>query len=299
MKINLSNGVVIAGKWWGSKSVRPFICLHGWQDNAGSFDRLIPLLPRHFSYLAIDLPGHGRSTWLPDGSPYNTFDFMYPLYELVKELKFPKIGLIGHSMGSIVAFTFAALFPELVDQMISTDTFKGIRRSLSERVSDLRMNVEYFNTVDKRNREVKTPPVYSIPELITKLYEGSLGNVTLESTPFILRRNVAPSTTPGKFQFTRDGRLRLLPMMPYNEEILLQMAREISSPFLFLIASRENELFEKTYRFDDLIETLEANPHVTCTLVDSDSHYFHLNEPETISAIVSDFIVKNSMKNHL
>jgi len=37
---------------------RPIVCIHGWQDNAGTFDRLIPLLPREFSYLAIDLPGN-------------------------------------------------------------------------------------------------------------------------------------------------------------------------------------------------------------------------------------------------
>lgn len=47
----------ITGKWWGSKKNRPILMLHGWQDNAGSFDTLIPLLPPQFSYLAIDWPG--------------------------------------------------------------------------------------------------------------------------------------------------------------------------------------------------------------------------------------------------
>lgn len=31
--------------------------LHGWMDNAGTFDTLIPLLPKELSYLSIDLPG--------------------------------------------------------------------------------------------------------------------------------------------------------------------------------------------------------------------------------------------------
>jgi len=35
----------LAAKWWGSKTQRPIVCLHGWQDNAGTFDRIIPLLP--------------------------------------------------------------------------------------------------------------------------------------------------------------------------------------------------------------------------------------------------------------
>ena len=46
--------------------------MHGWQDNAGSFDRLIPLLPRNHAYLAIDLPGHGLSSRIPNGMQYHT-----------------------------------------------------------------------------------------------------------------------------------------------------------------------------------------------------------------------------------
>lgn len=48
----------VAGKWFGPKNIRPILMLHGWQDNAGTFDMLIPLLPKHISYLAIDLPGN-------------------------------------------------------------------------------------------------------------------------------------------------------------------------------------------------------------------------------------------------
>lgn len=36
----------IAAKVWGSQQALPVLCLHGWLDNASSFDRLIPLLPK-------------------------------------------------------------------------------------------------------------------------------------------------------------------------------------------------------------------------------------------------------------
>lgn len=59
VKIRVPWGGYIAGKWYGPDNVQPILMIHAWQDNAGSFDPLLPLLPSNFSYLAIDLPGHG------------------------------------------------------------------------------------------------------------------------------------------------------------------------------------------------------------------------------------------------
>lgn len=61
----------IAGKWYGDRNKQPLLAFHGWQDNCGTFDRLIPLLPKTIPVLAIDLPGHGRSSHFPTGMQYH------------------------------------------------------------------------------------------------------------------------------------------------------------------------------------------------------------------------------------
>lgn len=67
--------------------------VHGWQDNAGSFDTLIPLLPSNFSYLAIDLPGHGLSSHSPIGAYYRYVDFVPQLERIRQAYKWKQLQL--------------------------------------------------------------------------------------------------------------------------------------------------------------------------------------------------------------
>ena len=50
------------------------MALHGWLDNAGTWDTLAPLLlsaSPHQSLLCLDYPGHGLSSHLPPGQAYH------------------------------------------------------------------------------------------------------------------------------------------------------------------------------------------------------------------------------------
>lgn len=183
----------VSGKWWGSKDVRPVLCIHGWQDNAGTFDTLIPLLPKHLSYLSIDIPGHGHSSWYPDGMNYQPFDYVNVINIIRKEYGWENVSLMAHSMGSIVAFNYCGLYPDRVDMMIGIDALKSHIRN-KERVAPV---LEYcYNNLlvaDERNRNKSEPPSYSFEETVKKLNEATNGSVTPETCNYILRRNLRKS----------------------------------------------------------------------------------------------------------
>lgn len=58
---------------------------------------------------AVDLPGHGRS----EGPPFDRIDAMAAwLAEALDALAIPKAAVVGHSMGSLVAYRFASTMPD-------------------------------------------------------------------------------------------------------------------------------------------------------------------------------------------
>ena len=63
LRFNVPSGV-IAAKSWGCRHGAPILVgLHGYLDNAASFDNLAPFLcSQGYSFVSLDLPGHGLSS---------------------------------------------------------------------------------------------------------------------------------------------------------------------------------------------------------------------------------------------
>lgn len=93
--MNFRNELIVTGKWWGSRSIQPIIGIHGRQDNAGSFDKLMKLLMidnNNYSYLCLDLPGHGYSTHLREGQYYFIYwDSVTLLRRIAKHYQWNKV----------------------------------------------------------------------------------------------------------------------------------------------------------------------------------------------------------------
>jgi pimeloyl-ACP methyl ester carboxylesterase len=82
----------------------PIIAIHGWLDNCGSWDILVPLMLQAIDkpvvIVAVDLPGHGLSAHRPWSSGYPFPIYVRDMIELVTTcLQWPKYFLMGHSLG--------------------------------------------------------------------------------------------------------------------------------------------------------------------------------------------------------
>ncbi|GAB0091741.1 Alpha/Beta hydrolase fold [Sergentomyia squamirostris] len=286
----------IAGKWWGPQNVRPILCIHGWQDNLGTFETLIPLLPQEFAYLAIDLPGHGFSSPIPHGMNYSAYDFVWLIKRIQEIYEWEKISILAHSLGAILSFVYAGLFPEKVEFVIALDALKPkIMPDLIDHVRGLISNV---TIEDERNqRPNNEPPSYTFDELIEKLHIGTYKSISPEYCPYILSRGVRKSTRyPEKYFFNRDGRLKSFTHLLIGQESCLLLARNIkNTPYMYIRAEQSIvKLWEEEKYLMEVVEEMKkvnSNFHY-CPV--NGGHHVHLTNPTTISGIITDFIRKYS-----
>jgi len=153
------NGLRLEGLCWGDESLPPILALHGWLDNAASFEMLAPLLDSHF-VLALDLTGHGQSSRRSDDATYHIWDDLPEIMGVLEQLGWQTFDLMGHSRGAIISTILASAIPERVNHLVLLDavTPQGIPeedfpRQLAKFLKDKprRLNREgrVYSTVDQ------------------------------------------------------------------------------------------------------------------------------------------------------
>lgn len=117
-------GLTLRYKEWNAELCSdistPVIALHGWMDNAASFDILVPRLAQSRT-IALDFSGHGLSDRRSVDADYYIWVYVEEILALLNHLNIKSCVLLGHSMGAAVASLFAALYPEKVKALIMLD----------------------------------------------------------------------------------------------------------------------------------------------------------------------------------
>ncbi|HEY9801668.1 MAG TPA: 2-succinyl-6-hydroxy-2,4-cyclohexadiene-1-carboxylate synthase [Leptolyngbyaceae cyanobacterium] len=102
------------------------LLLHGFMGNINEFDETIKLLGDDFSYLTLDLPGHGK-TQVSGGDEYYAMEnTAQGLINLLDELQISKCFLVGYSMGGRLALYLMLYFPERFYQVVLESASPGL-----------------------------------------------------------------------------------------------------------------------------------------------------------------------------
>ncbi len=97
------------------------ILLHGYTQTSRMWKPVIPLLAAKFSVIAPDLPGIGDSDIPKDGLDMKTAALR--VHALARSLHIEKARVVGHDIGLMVAYAYAAMYPSEVEKLVVMDAF--------------------------------------------------------------------------------------------------------------------------------------------------------------------------------
>jgi len=99
----------------------PVVLLHGYAQTSHMWRPLMTELARTHTVIAPDLRGIGQSSIPADG--YTKAVMAQDIHALVQSLGVPRIRLVGHDIGLMVAYAYAAQYPSEVDRIVLMDAF--------------------------------------------------------------------------------------------------------------------------------------------------------------------------------
>jgi pimeloyl-ACP methyl ester carboxylesterase len=97
------------------------ILLHGYAETSLMWKPIIPVLAERFTVIAPDLPGIGDSDIPADGLDMK--NAAVRIHDLAKSLGVQKAEVVGHDIGLMVAYAYAAQFPTEVTKLVLMDAF--------------------------------------------------------------------------------------------------------------------------------------------------------------------------------
>ncbi|GJQ69862.1 hypothetical protein Trydic_g22410 [Trypoxylus dichotomus] len=278
----------IAVKAWGNPANEAIVAIHGLIDNAGTYDALIPLLPRNFYYLCIDLPGHGFSSHFPSGLPVFFLHFIYAIKYVTEYFEREKYVLLGHSFGGRLAVHFAQLYPRTVSKIAILDSGYASVNDAEDHLQSLTDAHQLLKKTESFTND-KTPS-YSYHDCVTKVMESRFaGSLTFETAKQLANRMIK-KVSDDKYEFTYDRRLRTIVYPNYTKEYIRGVFKKypVRCPAISIYSANTGKHLGRKKSFLQVpnFEWVEIEGH----------HHSHHTDPEVFAPILTKFLLNQKHK---
>ncbi|MHB8678208.1 MAG: alpha/beta fold hydrolase [Rudaea sp.] len=269
-------GQRLAVRVWGDESLPKLLALHGWLDNAASFDTLAPLLCRHFHIVAMDFPGHGRSDWRPPGAWYHYVDYLSDTLAAADALGWQRFGLLGHSLGAAAASMLAAACPARVERLLLIEGLGPLTQVAEQALAQLQRAF-----VERAAAAEKAPRVFDdLDEAVTARMRAN--NLAREAATILVKHGV--KLVEGGLTWSTDPRLMLASPVRYTEEQVLAVLRGIRAPTGLILAEPEQPYMPRT-AMDRRIAQVAGLEVVRI----AGTHHLHLEDAAPVAAELLGF----------
>ena len=101
----------------------PVVLLHGFPQTWYEWHRIMPELAKHYTVIVPNLRGAGLTDKPAAENGYSGSLLAEDIHQLVQQLEFDRIQLVGHDIGGLAAYAYAALYSDEVAQLVMMEAF--------------------------------------------------------------------------------------------------------------------------------------------------------------------------------
>lgn len=265
VQTELSDGRISSALKWGAESPE-VVFLHGGAQNAHTWDT-VALMLRPRSLLAVDLSGHGHSSWRPDGrydARSNAEDAAATIDEHAPDARL----VVAMSLGGLTANALAATFPWLVRRLVVIDITPGVNR---DKAADIHAFIAGPQTFPSFTEIFERTVQFNPTRSARSLRRGILHN--------------AHRNPDGSWEWNYDrssfDRMEASPEILERSTDLWDDLSEIPAPYLLLRAALSPVVDD-----DDVAELLRRKPDARVEVVGESGHSIQGDQPAELARII-------------
>lgn len=267
----------------GSKG-QVVVLLHGWPEDWYAWRKIMPDLARHFTVVAVDLPGLGDSRSSPPAYDERTLaTYLHRL--VVDKLGYQRVHLVGHDFGAGMAFAYAVFDRQAVSSLTMMDfPLPGPGTNAQQ----LRAQLWWFG-------------FHAVPQLPEQLVEGrqrtylswffdnlvAPGNrIDASAVTEYVRAYCTPSALHGGFELYRT-----LPTDASENAPLTR--KKLTVPILLMSPVRSNVPDAEKAQLRSAVRPMADGP-ISVELVPSSGHFVAEENPGFVAATLRSFLDAHS-----
>ena len=271
----------------GGPQMPRVIALHGWLDNAASFEPLAAHL-HGIELVAPDLPGHGRSAHLAPGADYSFAAAVNTVLDIADALGWERFSLLGHSMGAGIASLVAASSPERVRRLVAIEALGALAEVPDRTAARLREAVAATRALPGKRLRVFP----DIALAVRARMQGVTGStLSEEAARLLVERGLAPVQETGSasrgYAWSSDPRLTLPTMMRLTEAQVRDLVRGIECPTRVIHADPPQPYLPEPLRSERAALLPRGE-----LMVMPGGHHLHMEQPAEVAAAIGDFLAR-------
>ena len=261
-------GFTIGCKSAGNPQNPPMIAMHGWLDNVNSFNLIAPFFAKHFYFIAVDFPGHGLSSHIPEGCHYHFVDGIAIVRDIIEALEYSKVHLLGHSMGACLASLVGGVLEIMTESLFLIEGLGPLSAPANTCQHQLHT---YFH--QHHHKDLKLARSYDSLKDASEARARN-GHVSFEIAETLCQRGL--KEVDGKYYWRHDKRLLHATPLRLTEEMVLSCLKGIRTNTALITASNGFNFGEGI-----LEERIKTVKHIQQFHLEG-GHHIHMEKPDEI-----------------